>query len=244
MTKQSSTNSANNVSHRAAAWLRAISDWLLATDNDMKLPDGVLDTDPLDLADELELAAKVDSEPFGYWIEQKGTEPFLLRKPAYIPEADDLRTVTPIYSRPGSGKDEGPALAALRSIMREYRDTMGDETAEIRAAEAVLAVADERTIPSTTMTWTTGIEEDGSAYFQDEDFTYDARLYLDGDWPSEETRNAYVSRVLTLLSRENLLIEAKSRLDQAYEYELYFRARINSLRSWVEETLSGKGKSA
>ena len=36
-------------------------------------------------------------EPFGYWIEQKGAEPVLLRKPAYIPEPSDLRTVTPLY---------------------------------------------------------------------------------------------------------------------------------------------------
>lgn len=35
----------------AQNWLRAISDWLLSTDNDMKLPTGILDTNPLDLAD-------------------------------------------------------------------------------------------------------------------------------------------------------------------------------------------------
>lgn len=40
----------------AAEWLRAISTWLLETDNDMKLPNGVLDTDPLDIADKLTAA--------------------------------------------------------------------------------------------------------------------------------------------------------------------------------------------
>lgn len=35
----------------AEVWLRAISTWLLETDNDMKLPSGVLDTDPLDIAE-------------------------------------------------------------------------------------------------------------------------------------------------------------------------------------------------
>lgn len=37
----------------AEAWLRAISNWLLAMDHDMSLPDGILDTDPLDIADKL-----------------------------------------------------------------------------------------------------------------------------------------------------------------------------------------------
>lgn len=39
------------------------------------------------------------AEPFGYWVEQKHAEPALLRKPAYIPEPSELRTVTPLYRR-------------------------------------------------------------------------------------------------------------------------------------------------
>lgn len=42
-----------DVGTEAEAWLRAISDWLLANDHDMALPSGVLDTDPLDIADRL-----------------------------------------------------------------------------------------------------------------------------------------------------------------------------------------------
>lgn len=38
---------------QAEQWLRAIGDWLLATDNDMKLPNGILDVDPADIADSL-----------------------------------------------------------------------------------------------------------------------------------------------------------------------------------------------
>lgn len=38
---------------QAEEWLRAISDWLLANGHDMTLPSGVLDTDPLDIADAL-----------------------------------------------------------------------------------------------------------------------------------------------------------------------------------------------
>ncbi len=45
----------------AEAWLRAISSWLLANDHDMMLPSGVLDTDPLDIADRL--AALTSSAP-------------------------------------------------------------------------------------------------------------------------------------------------------------------------------------
>lgn len=37
----------------AIAWLRACSDWLLAHDHDMQMPGGILDTDPLDIADAL-----------------------------------------------------------------------------------------------------------------------------------------------------------------------------------------------
>jgi hypothetical protein len=40
----------------AEEWLRAIRTWLLETDNDMKLPDGVLDTDPESIADNLRAA--------------------------------------------------------------------------------------------------------------------------------------------------------------------------------------------
>lgn len=45
----------------ATEWLRACSDWLLTNDLDMQMPDGVLDTDPLDIAAALEQAG----EPVG-----------------------------------------------------------------------------------------------------------------------------------------------------------------------------------
>ena len=37
-------------------------------------------------------------EVFGYWVEQRLAEPAFLRKPAYIPEPDENRTVTPLYA--------------------------------------------------------------------------------------------------------------------------------------------------
>lgn len=43
-------------------------------------------------------AGDEDVEPFGYWVTQKHADPILLRKPAYIPEPSDLRTVTPLYT--------------------------------------------------------------------------------------------------------------------------------------------------
>lgn len=53
---QSATAPLIEAATKADAWLRAIHTWLLETDNDMKLPDGVLDTDPLDVADALTAA--------------------------------------------------------------------------------------------------------------------------------------------------------------------------------------------
>lgn len=38
---------------RAEQWLRACSAWLLTNDLDMEMPGGILDTDPLDIADDL-----------------------------------------------------------------------------------------------------------------------------------------------------------------------------------------------
>jgi hypothetical protein len=53
---------------RTSEWLRACSTWLLTNDLDMKLPGGVLDTDPLDLADALE--ALRPTVPEGYVLSE------------------------------------------------------------------------------------------------------------------------------------------------------------------------------
>ena len=53
---------AEDALREAEAWLRAISDWLLANDHDMTLPSGILDTDPLDIADSLAEVAKGKSD--------------------------------------------------------------------------------------------------------------------------------------------------------------------------------------
>jgi hypothetical protein len=52
-------------------------------------------------------AAPVTAEPFGYFVEQRLAEPAFLRKPAYIPEPSDLRTVTPLYRFPPEIAEDG-----------------------------------------------------------------------------------------------------------------------------------------
>lgn len=77
-------------------------------------------------------AAGVEGEePFGYWVEQKHADPVLLRKPAYIPEPSDLRTVTPLYAAPaqpampeGGGEATDAEKAAIVMAMdRLYQST-------------------------------------------------------------------------------------------------------------------------
>lgn len=59
-------------------------------------------------------------EPFGYWIEQKYAEPALLRKPAYIPEPSDLRTVTPLYTAtPPSPALDAATIERCAQVFRE-----------------------------------------------------------------------------------------------------------------------------
>jgi hypothetical protein len=91
-------------------------------------------------------------EPFGYWVEQKHADPVLLRKPAYIPEPSQLRTVTPLFaaspSRPSPVAGQREAIAAI--IARAYGGSLnpglgvpGDfPVCEIdyRAADAILAL--------------------------------------------------------------------------------------------------------
>jgi len=63
-------------------------------------------------------------EPFGYWVEQKYADPVLLRKPAYIPEPSDLRTVTPLYAKPIEGNEFVPAYSAVETA-KHYAELAG-----------------------------------------------------------------------------------------------------------------------
>jgi hypothetical protein len=67
-----------------------------------------------------------ETEPFGYWIEQKNAEPILLRKPAYIPQPSDIRSVTPLYTRPvASSHSVGfPTVTMERPDLEEIRRSM------------------------------------------------------------------------------------------------------------------------
>ncbi|MBB5709302.1 hypothetical protein [Sphingomonas xinjiangensis] len=51
--------------------------------------------------------------PFGYWVEQKHADPVLLRKPAYIPEPNERRTVTPLYAAPSRAEQILHRIAVL-----------------------------------------------------------------------------------------------------------------------------------
>lgn len=60
------------------------------------------------------------NEPFGYWVEQKGAEPALLRKPAYIPEPSDLRKVTPLFTSPAPSEASADVVEVAERILRRY----------------------------------------------------------------------------------------------------------------------------
>lgn len=119
---------------RAAAFVRGY-DRLTATPSPDVAPDHIANAGNMVPADVAALEeriaatiafAKKDSEhrerlePFGYWIEQRGAEPALLRKPAYIPEPSDLRRVTPLYAHPAplSSPDVAALVERLRSGAR------------------------------------------------------------------------------------------------------------------------------
>ena len=49
--------------------------------------------------------------------------------------------------------------------------------------------------------WTTGINKrDNRVYIQDDNFEYDARLYIDGDFPDIETQLEYANQIARILN--------------------------------------------
>lgn len=56
--------------------------------------------------------------------------------------------------------------------------------------------------------WTTGITEDGRVYIQDDNFEYDARLYIDGDFYDIELKERYAKAVAEVLN-EHVGTESK-----------------------------------
>lgn len=82
-------------------WIVKLDNWMTVSveDGDMILRNEA--GEPIafgKLGPNADFPAGAAHEPFGYWVEQKHADPVLLRKPAYIPEPSDLRTVTPLYS--------------------------------------------------------------------------------------------------------------------------------------------------
>lgn len=82
-----------------------------------------------------------------------------------------------------------------------------------RAALASLSTKDDDLVGA----WSQGVDGNGRAYLQDEDFTYDVRLYVDGDFPSEVSRARYVDRILTALrsDRDAVVEEASKAIERA-----------------------------
>lgn len=49
--------------------------------------------------------------------------------------------------------------------------------------------------------WTTGINKlDNRVYIQDDNFQYDARLYINGDFPDIETQLEYANAIARILN--------------------------------------------
>ena len=48
--------------------------------------------------------------------------------------------------------------------------------------------------------WTTGITNDGRVYIQDDNFEYDARLYINGDFPDTESQQNYAQAIADVLN--------------------------------------------
>lgn len=48
--------------------------------------------------------------------------------------------------------------------------------------------------------WTTGITNDGRVYIQDDNFEYDARLYINGDFYDQELQMKYANAIAEVLN--------------------------------------------
>ena len=48
--------------------------------------------------------------------------------------------------------------------------------------------------------WTTGITNDGRVYIQDDNFEYDARLYINGDFYDQELQMKYAEAIAEVLN--------------------------------------------
>lgn len=48
--------------------------------------------------------------------------------------------------------------------------------------------------------WTTGITKDGRVYIQDDNFEYDARLYINGDFYDLELQERYANAIAEVLN--------------------------------------------
>lgn len=65
--------------------------------------------------------------------------------------------------------------------------------------------------------WTTGVANDGRVFIQDDNFTFDARLYINGDFYDLESQTAYAEEIAKVLNQANEGYELCS-LEEADEF--------------------------
>ena len=66
--------------------------------------------------------------------------------------------------------------------------------------EMIIPIEKKKELITDYKQWTTGRTNDGRVYIQDDDFTYDARLYVDGDFRDTEQELFYADKVADKLN--------------------------------------------
>lgn len=96
-----------------------------------------------------------------------------------------------LYHRFNDGVAEGPASYYQRDI-KKILDKFYDEPRE-----------KAKVLPNYEK-WTTGTTSDGRVYIQDDDFKYDARLYVDGDFRNDLDKLKYAVTITEILNKHRI----------------------------------------
>lgn len=94
--------------------------------------------------------------------------------------------------------------------------------------------------------FTTGVTSDGRVYIQDEDFTHDARLYINGDFLYVEQEIAYAETICEMLNKrakiENILAGVRATVDDSVGYEESTHEKQQQFARKRLESMYGKSK--
>lgn len=92
----------------------------------------------------------------------------------------------------------------------------------------------------------TGVTTDGRVYIQDEDFTHDARLYVNGDFFDVEQEIAYAEAICSMLNKreqiQNILAGVRATVDDSVGYELSTHEKQAEFAKKRLESMYGKSK--